>query len=302
MIINPARALRRKISSNIFTGACIAATILAMGALLMILWSLITQGIGAMNLDIFLLETPAAGSHGGLANAILGSVMMCFFAMVLAVFIGILAGTWLAEIGGDTPIGHLIRFLNDVLLSAPSILVGLFVYEILVHPSSPISLGHYSGWAGAVALAVLATPIVIRTTEDILNLQPNALREAGMALGASQWVTVKDVIWKAAGAGLLTGGLLGFARISGETAPLLFTSLGNQFFNGPGFKGVPVSQWAANFDMTQPTSALPTVINAFATSPYDDLVKLAWAGVMIVTLAVLAINIIGRVIAARSQH
>ena len=140
---------------------------------------------------------------------------------------------------------------------------------------------------------------MIRTTEDILNLQPNALREAGMALGASQWVTVKDIIWKAAGAGLLTGGLLGFARISGETAPLLFTSLGNQFFNGPGFKDVPPSDWGSNFDLSQPTSSLPTVINAFATSPYEDLVKLAWGGVLIVSMAVLCINILGRVIAAR---
>ena len=299
MKINPANALRRKIISNLFTGACIVATVVALAALTMILFSLFTQGFSAIHPDIFVLETPAAGSHGGLANAILGSIMMCLFAMIIAIIIGILAGTWLAEIGGDTTLGHIIRFLNDVLLSAPSILVGLFVYTLMVHPSSPISLGHYSGWAGAVALAILATPVVIRTTEDILNLQPNALREAGMALGASQWVTVKDIIWKAAGAGLLTGGLLGFARISGETAPLLFTSLGNQVFNGPGFKDVPPSDWGSNFDLSQPTSSLPTVINAFATSPYEDLVKLAWGGVLIVSMAVLCINILGRVIAAR---
>ena len=247
------------------------------------------------------METPGPGSEGGLANAILGSVMMCLVAMIFSVIIGVLAGTWLAEIGGDSRYAQVVRFLNDVLLSAPSILVGLFIYTILVYPSSPFSLGHFSGWAGAVALAMLATPIVTRTTEDILNLQPNALREAGMALGASQWVTVKSIIWKAAGAGLLTGGLLGFARISGETAPLLFTSLGNQFFNGPGFSHQNLGGILQNFDLSQQTASLPTVINQFAMSAYDDWIKLAWTGALIVAMSVLSVNIIGRWVASQAN-
>ncbi len=273
------RAARRKLASYLFTGVCGLATVIALFFLVLLLYSLFKQGIGGMNPDIFLKDTPAAGSVGGLRNAIVGSLLMCGAGMIIALVIGILAGTWLAEIGGDTPYGHVVRFLNDVLLSAPSILIGLFVYEILVYPSNPLSLGHFSGWAGAVSLALLATPIVTRTTEDILNLQPNALREAGMALGASQFMTVRKIIWKAAGGGLLTGGLLGFARISGETAPLLFTALGNQFLTT---------------DMSQPTGSLPVTIYNFALSPYDDLIKLAWAGALLVALAVLAVNIIGR--------
>ncbi|ESQ84809.1 hypothetical protein AEAC466_07060 [Asticcacaulis sp. AC466] len=273
------RALRRKIANYIFIGLCIIGTAIALGALALILWSLFSQGIGGMNLKIFTMDTPAAGSEGGLRNAIVGSILMCGVGMIIAVVIGILAGTWLAEIGGDTAYGHVVRFLNDVLLSAPSILIGLFVYELLVFKSNPLSLGHFSGWAGAISLAILATPIVTRTTEDILNLQPNALREAGMALGASQFTTIRTIIWKAAGSGLLTGGLLGFARISGETAPLLFTALGNQFYNG---------------DLSQPMASLPVTMFNFALTPYADLNKLAWAGALLVAVAVLAVNILGR--------
>jgi phosphate transport system permease protein len=211
----------------------------------------------------------------------MGSLMMCGIAMVIAVIVGVLAGTWLAEYGGDTPYGHAVRFLNDVLLSAPSILIGLFVYELLVRP-----LHGFSGYAGAVALAFLATPIVTRTTEDILRLQPSSLREAGMALGASHSFVIRRVIWRAAGAGLLTGVLLGFARISGETAPLLFTSLGNQFFS---------------LDMTQPMASLPTTLFQFALSAYDDWRRLAWVGALLIAGAVLFINIVGRLI-ARETH
>jgi phosphate transport system permease protein len=272
------RALRRKLANYTFIGLCIFGTAIALGALALILWSLLKQGIGGMNLEIFTLDTPAAGSPGGLRNAIVGSVLMCGVAMIIAIVVGILAGTWLAEIGGDTPYGHVVRFLNDVLLSAPSILIGLFVYQVLVS-GSPIAMGHFSGWAGAVALAILATPIVTRTTEDILNLQPNALREAGMALGASQFTTIRTIIWKAAGAGLLTGGLLGFARISGETAPLLFTALGNQFFNA---------------NLGEAMESLPHAMYNFALTPYEDLNKLAWAGALLVAIAVLGVNILGR--------
>ena len=272
------RALRRKIANYVFIGLCILGTLVALGALALILWSLASQGIGGMNLQIFTMDTPAAGSPGGLRNAIVGSILMCGIAMIIAIVVGILAGTWLAEIGGDTPYGHVVRFLNDVLLSAPSILIGLFVYQVLVS-GSPIALGHFSGLAGAVALAILATPIVTRTTEDILNLQPNALREAGMALGASQFTTIRTIIWKAAGAGLLTGGLLGFARISGETAPLLFTALGNQFFTA---------------NLTESMESLPHAMYNFALTPYEDLNKLAWAGALLVAIAVLGVNILGR--------
>ncbi|MGA9658402.1 MAG: phosphate ABC transporter permease PstA [Asticcacaulis sp.] len=272
------RALRRKVVNTIFVSLCIIGTAIALGALALIMWSLITQGFGGLNLETFTMDTPASGSPGGLRNAIVGSILMCGLAMIVALFVGILSGTWLAEIGGDTTYGHIVRFLNDVLLSAPSILIGLFVYQILVS-GSPIAMGHFSGWAGAVALAILATPIVTRTTEDILNLQPNALREAGMALGASQFTTIRQIIWKAAGAGLLTGGLLGFARISGETAPLLFTALGNQFFTA---------------NMNNAMESLPHMMYNFALTPYEDLNKLAWAGALLVAIAVLGINILGR--------
>jgi phosphate transport system permease protein len=242
---------------------------------------LVIQGIGGLDLQIFTMSQPAPGSPGGLANAITGSLIMCGMAMVISVTVGLLAGTWLSEYGGKTPYGHIVRFLNDVLLSAPSILVGLFVYELLVRP-----FHGFSGLAGAVALAFLATPIVTRTTEDILNLQPSTLREAGMALGATRAFVTRKIIWRSAAAGLVTAGLLGFARISGETAPLLFTSLGNQFFS---------------VNLTQPMASLPTTIFQFALSAYDDWRRLAWVGALLIAFAVLSINIIGRVL-ARETH
>jgi len=276
------RAQRRKLASQIFVGVCIAAAAIALIALGLIMFSLFTRGFSGIDGLIFTHDTPGPDSAGGLRNAIVGSILMCTLAMFIAVTVGVLAGTWLAEIGGDSKYGHAVRFLNDVLLSAPSILVGLFIYEMMVRP-----MHGFSGWAGAMALGVLATPVVTRTTEDILNLQPNALREAGMALGASQWITVRTIIWKAARAGLLTGGLLGFARISGETAPILFTSLNNQFFNT---------------DMGQPIASLPVVIYQFAMSPFDNWQKLAWAGALLITATVLAINILGRWLARDQDH
>jgi phosphate transport system permease protein len=275
------RALRRKITNSVFVGLCGFATFVALGALVLILWSLVKEGIGGLDVHIFTMTQPAPGSVGGLSNAITGSLMMCAMGMLIAVVVGVLAGTWLAEYGGQTPYGHAVRFLNDVLLSAPSILIGLFVYELLVRP-----FHGFSGYAGAVALALLATPIVTRTTEDMLVLQPNTLREAGMALGAGRGFVIRSIIWKAAGAGLLTGGLLGFARISGETAPLLFTSLGNQFFSA---------------NMTQPMASLPTTIFQFALSAYDDWRRLAWVGALLIAVAVLAVNTIGRIV-ARETH
>ena len=275
------RLAQRRIVNAIFVGLCGFATIVALGALTLILWSLVTQGLGGIETKIFTMTQPAPGSPGGLANAIVGSILMCALAMVFAVTVGVLAGTWLAEYGGRTPYGHAVRFLNDVLLSAPSILVGLFVYEVLVRP-----FHGFSGYAGAVALALLAAPIVTRTTEDILLLQSAQLREAGMALGATRAFVIRKIIWRAAAAGLVTAGLLGFARISGETAPLLFTALGNQFFN---------------LDMSQPMASLPTTIFQFALSAYDDWRRLAWVGALLIAVAVLTVNILGRVL-ARPAH
>lgn len=282
-----ARAARRKAANYVFIGLCMIGTAIAILALTLILWSLISKGIGGLKPEIFTMDTPAAGSPGGLRNAIVGSLEMCSVAMLIAIVVGILAGTWLAEIGGDTRYGHAVRFLNDVLLSAPPILIGVFVSEVLV-TGSPIALGHFSGWAGAIALAIVATPVVTRTTEDILNLQPNALREAGMALGGSQFVTIRKIIWKAAGAGLLTGGLLGFARISGEAAPLLFTALGNQFYT---------------HNLNDAMESLPHTMFNFALTPYDDLRQLAWVAALLVAFAVLGINILGRWLARdKSGH
>ncbi|TAL29365.1 MAG: phosphate ABC transporter permease PstA [Phenylobacterium sp.] len=269
--------LSRRISEGVFLVFCWIATLVAVLALAAILWSLLSQGIGGLDLNIFTKSTPAPGSEGGLLNAILGSLMMCAVAMVAAVIVGILAGTWLSEFARDSYYGKVIRFLNDVLLSAPSILVGLFVYYILVAP-----LKGFSGFAGAVALALIAAPVITRTTEDVLRLQPVALREASVALGAPMWRTILAVIWKAARAGMLTGALLAFARISGETAPLLFTALNNQFLS---------------LDLTKPTANLPVVIFNFALSAYDDWRRLAWAGAMLIAATVLTVTVVARILA-----
>src|SRR5579872_5931461 len=218
--------VRRKIANSVFVAFCWIGAAVALSFLALILWSLTIKGLGGMDLKIFTMDTPAPGSPGGLRNAILGSIMMCALAMVLAVTFGVLAGTWLAEYAGDSAYGKVVRFVNDVLLSAPSILIGLFVYYILVAP-----FHGFSGLAGAVALALLAVPVVTRTTEDVMKLQPAALREAGVALGSPLASTIRRILWRASSTGILTGGLLAFARISGETAPLLFTALNNQFFS-----------------------------------------------------------------------
>ena len=275
------RAGRRRITNGFFVVACGAATLIALGALVLILWTLVSKGIGGITPQLFTMSQPAPGSQGGLSNAIVGSIEMCAVAMAIAIVVGVLAGTWLAEYGAGTRYAHAVRFLNDVLLSAPSILVGLFVYELLVQP-----FHGFSGWAGSVALALLAVPIVVRTTEDILSLQANSLREAGMALGANRSFVIRKIIWRSAGAGIVTGGLLGFARISGETAPLLFTSLGNLFFTS---------------NLTHPMASLPTTIFQFALSAYGDWQNLAWAGALLIAAAVLFINVIGRVL-AREAH
>src|ERR1700761_7229289 len=215
----------RRVASNIvFPSLGWVATAIALTALTAILWSLVVKGGSGINLDVFTMPTPAAGTRGGLLNAIIGSVIMCSMAMVMALGVGVLAGTWLAEFGRTSAFAEAVRFLNDILLSAPSVLVGLFAWIVLVNP-----FHGFSALAGSVALALIAVPIITRTTEDVMKLQPTALRESGLALGTPHWKTVSDVIWKSAGSGILTAALLAFARISGETAPLLFTALSNQF-------------------------------------------------------------------------
>ncbi len=240
-----------------------------------ILWTLLEHGLPGLGMHVFTQTTPPPGSNGGLINAIVGSLMMVAIATFIGTPIGILAGTYLAEFGQRGWLAPVTRFINDVLLSAPSIVIGLFVYEIYV-----VKVGHFSGWGGAFALSMLVIPVVIRTTENMLRLIPNSLREAAAALGTPQWKIISFVTWRAARAGILTGILLAVARISGETAPLLFTSLNNQF-------------WSSN--MNQPMANLPVVIFQFAMSPYEDWHSLAWAGALLITLSVLALNIVARV-------
>jgi phosphate transport system permease protein len=264
----------RRLADAAFLAFCWAATGVALMALAAILWALLKEGMGGLNAEVFTRSTPAPGSRGGLLNALLGSIMMCALAMAGAVVVGVLAGTWLSEYARRSRYGAVVRFVNDVLLSAPSILVGLFIYELMVKP-----MKGFSGLAGAAALALLAIPVIVRTTEDVLRLQPTSLREASVALGAPVWRTILSVVWTSAQGGMLTGALLAFARISGETAPLLFTALNNQFLS---------------LNLLKPTANLPVVIFQYALSAYDDWRRLAWAGAMLIAFAVLAVTIIAR--------
>lgn len=240
-----------------------------------ILWTLLWQGVSSISLDIFVLDTPPPpGDGGGLRNAIVGSLLMTLLAIAVATPIGILAGTYLSEYSGNSRLGEVAKFINDVLLSAPSIIVGLFIYTAMV-----LTVGHFSALAGAASLALIALPVINRTTQDMLGLVPNALREASAALGAPRWKTMTFVIYRSARSGIVTGVLLAIARISGETAPLLFTALNNQFFST---------------DLSQPMANLPTVIFQFALSPYEGWQRLAWGGALIVTAAILLLNIVAR--------
>ena len=275
MTISASHVAARRLGNVLFVTFCVLVTFIALSALALILYSLVSQGMGGLNLDIFTKSTPAAGTPGGLINAIVGSIMMCVLGMIIALTLGLLAGTWLAEYASESRFGSLVRFLNDVLLSAPSILIGLFVYEILVFPFKS-----FSGFAGGVALALLAAPVITRTTEDVLKLQPIALRESGVALGAPVWHVIRTILWRGSTSGILTGALLAFARISGETAPLLFTALNNQFFS---------------WNMARPMASLPVVIFQDALTPYPDLNRLAWAGALLIAGSVLAVTIIARV-------
>jgi phosphate transport system permease protein len=273
--MNPYPARRRRNAAVL--GLSVGATIIGLGWLVLVLATLIWQGAGGLSLKIFTEMTPPPGSDGGLLNPIIGSLIMTGIAVLIGTPIGILAGTYMAEYGRYSPLTTAVRFINDILLSAPSIIVGLFVYEIMVYP-----LGHFSGIAGAAALALIVIPVVVRTTEDMLLLVPNTLREAAFALGMPRYRIVSQIVYRAARAGMLTGVLLAVARISGETAPLLFTALNNQF-------------WSVN--LNAPMASLPAVIFQFALSPYKDWQQLAWTGALIITLAVLALSIIARALA-----
>jgi len=252
----------------------VLAMIFGLFWLFWILFVLVGKGLDGISVALFTEMTPAPGSAGGLLNAIVGSLMMVALATLIGTPVGILAGTYLAEFGQHGWLASITRFINDILLSAPSIVIGLFVYTVYV-----ARVGHFSGWAGALALSIIVIPVVVRTTEDMLRLIPDSLREAAAALGAPPWKVVTLVTWRASEVGILTGVLLAVARISGETAPLLFTALNNQF-------------WTV--DMNQPMANLPVVIFQFAMSPYESWQELAWAGALLITLSVLGLNIIAR--------
>jgi phosphate transport system permease protein len=272
---------RRRMANGVVMTLATAATAFGLLWLVLVLWTLLANGIGALGPVLFTQMTPPPGSSGGLLNAIFGSVLMTAIATLIATPAGILAGTFLAEYARDSRFGDVVRFANDILLSAPSIIIGLFVYEVMV-----VRAGHFSAWAGAVALAIIVVPVVVRTTEDMLRLVPDSLREAAAALGAPRWKIIVMIAYRAAVQGMLTGVLLAVARISGETAPLLFTALNNQF-------------WST--DLNGPMANLPVVIFQFAMSPYADWQTLAWGGALLITASILCLNIAARVFAAWSS-
>jgi phosphate transport system permease protein len=270
---------RRRLRNRIVLGLSFAATGLGLGWLVLILGALIVKGAGGLSFQVFTEMTPPPGADGGLLNPIVGSLLLTTLAVVIGTPVGILAGTYMAEYGRYARLTQVVRFINDILLSAPSIVIGLFIYEVMVAP-----MGHFSGLAGAVALAVLVVPVVVRTTEDMLLLVPKELREAACALGMPRAHVIGKVSYRAARAGIVTGILLAIARISGETAPLLFTALNNQFFST---------------NLNAPMASLPAVIFQFALSPYADWQKLAWTGALIITLAVLTLSIVARALTSR---
>jgi phosphate transport system permease protein len=264
----------RRSRDIVASALAICATLFGIGWLVLILGALLWKGFSGLSVAVFTQMTPPPGSSGGLLNPIFGSLVLTFIAVLIGTPIGVLAGTYMAEYGRYDKLSSVVRFINDILLSAPSIVVGLFIYEVMVAP-----MGHFSGYAGGVALAVLVIPVVVRTTEDMLTLVPNALREAATSIGLPRSMSITRICYRAARAGMVTGVLLAVARISGETAPLLFTSLNNQF-------------WST--DLNQPISSLPVIIFQFALSPYHDWQSLAWTGALIITLAVLALSITAR--------
>jgi phosphate transport system permease protein len=281
-MLSRSRYRRRQRRNTTATVLALAATGIGLGWLVLILGALLWQGFSGLSVAVFTEMTPPPGAAGGLLNPIVGSLILTVLAVVIGTPVGILAGTYMAEYGRHDVLTTVVRFINDILLSAPSIVVGLFIYEVMVAP-----MGHFSGLAGGVALAVLVIPVVVRTTEDMLTLVPNALREAATSIGLPRSLTITRICYRAARAGMLTGVLLAVARISGETAPLLFTSLNNQF-------------WSTN--LNAPISSLPVVIFQFALSPYKDWQALAWTGALIITMAVLALSITARALVATGKQ
>jgi len=273
---------RRHFASRVMMGLCVGAAGLSLFALFIILWELVIRGVSALSLSTFLESTPPPGSKGGLANAIVGSLVMTGIGIAIATPLGILTGSYLAEYARKSTLANVVRFINDTLLSAPSIVIGLFVYAVVVVP-----MGHFSGWAGGIALALIAMPVIVRTTEDMLLLVPDQLREASVALGMPIWRAIVRVSWRAASKGIMTGVLLAVARISGETAPLLFTALNNQYMT---------------LDINRPLPSLPVAIFQFAMSPYKDWQELAWAGALLISASVLLLNILARTMAAKGEH
>ncbi|MEY4285256.1 MAG: hypothetical protein RL111_1931 [Pseudomonadota bacterium] len=275
--MNPALYRKRQLINRLGLTLSMLAMALGLFVLLWILFVLFKNGLSALDWNLFTQSTPAPGTDGGgLLNAIVGSALMVGFTALISTPIGILAGIYLAEYGDQSRMASITRFVTDIMLSAPSIVLGLFVYALVV-----ARLGHFSGWAGTLALSLIAVPVVVRTTENMLRLVPGSLREAAFALGAPRWKVATMVTLRAARAGVITGLLLALARISGETAPLLFTALNNQFFS---------------VNMSGPMANLPVVIFQFAMSPYDNWVRLAWGGALLITLTVLTLNIIARVL------
>jgi phosphate transport system permease protein len=283
--VNSSLYAGRRRRNLIMMSLSLGATLFGLGWLVLILGELLWQGVAGLSLAVFTEMTPPPGSDGGLLNPIIGSLMLTILAVAIGTPIGMLAGTYMAEYGRYDKLSSVVRFINDILLSAPSIVVGLFIYEVMVHP-----MGHFSGYAGAVALAVIVMPVVVRTTEDMLTLVPNQLREAAAALGMPRAFVIGKVCYRAAKAGMVTGVLLAVARISGETAPLLFTALNNQF-------------WSSDLNvLNAPMASLPVVIFQFALSPYKEWQQLAWTGALIITFTVLALSIVARVLSASSKQ
>jgi phosphate transport system permease protein len=270
---------RRMLRNRFHMTMAVATAVFGLAWLVLILAMLLIKGIGGLNLAVFTEMTPPPGSSGGLLNAIVGSIILTTLGVLIGTPVAVLAGTYMAEYGRHSKLTDVVRFINDILLSAPSIVIGLFVYGIMVRP-----MGYFSGIAGSVALAILVVPVVVRTTEDMLLLVPSQMREAAAALGAPRWHVIRQVSYRAAKTGIITGILLAIARISGETAPLLFTALNNQF-------------WSTS--LLAPMPSLPVVIFQFALSPYEDWQRLAWTGALLITAAVLTLSIVARLLSSK---
>ena len=267
---------KRLLLNYVGQGLALLTTLFTLFWLVWLLITLVGQGWQALDLSMFMKDTPAPGAEGGMRNAIIGSLMMCLAGVFIGAPVGVLAATWLAEYGRGTKLAAVIRFVNDILLSTPSIITGIFIYGLVV-----VNTGGFSGWAGALALAMIILPVVVRTSEDMMLLVPDQMREAAAALGADRWRLIIDVVYRAARRGMVTGVLLGFARISGETAPLLFTALNNQFLST---------------DMNNVMANLPMMIFQYAMSPYSNWQELAWAGALLITLTILTINLVLRLV------